>query len=166
MSFAVSANNLLLLFLAIEALSITSYVLVGIVRTDKRSTEAGVKYFLYGSVASSIMLYGMSFLYGASGSLNLQVIGQAFADKPALEPVALVCTLLLLVGLGFKTSLAPFHQWAPDTYDGAPTPITAYLSTASKAVGFAVMAREFNLYCGLCALPCRSGSRSWLVSAS
>lgn len=143
MSFAVSANNLLLIFLAIESLSIISYVLVGIVRTDKRSTEAGVKYFLYGSVASSIMLYGMSLLYGASGSLNLQAIGQAFAESTALEPVALVSSLLLLVGLGFKTSLAPFYQWAPDTYDGAPTPITAYLSTASKAVGFAVLARVF-----------------------
>ncbi|MEZ4735373.1 MAG: NADH-quinone oxidoreductase subunit N [Caldilineaceae bacterium] len=143
MSFAVSANNLLLLFLAIESLSIISYILVGIVRTDKRSAEAGVKYFLYGSVASSIMLYGMSLLYGASGSLNLQAISLAFAENAALEPVALVSTLLVLVGLGFKTSLAPFHQWAPDTYDGAPTPITAYLSTASKAVGFAVLARVF-----------------------
>ncbi len=143
MSFAVSANNLLLLFLAIEALSITSYILVGIVRNDKRSAEAGVKYFLYGSVASSIMLYGMSLLYGASGSLNLTVIGQAFAENEALQPVALVTSLLLLVGLGFKASLAPFYQWAPDTYDGAPTPITAYLSTASKAVGFAVLARVF-----------------------
>ncbi|MCE7987248.1 MAG: NADH-quinone oxidoreductase subunit N [Caldilinea sp. CFX5] len=143
MSFAVSANNLLLLFLAIEALSITSYILVGIVRNDKRSAEAGVKYFLYGSVASSIMLYGMSLLYGASGSLNLTEIGQAFAENEALQPVALVTSLLLLVGLGFKASLAPFYQWAPDTYDGAPTPITAYLSTASKAVGFAVLARIF-----------------------
>ena len=143
MSFAVSANNLLLLFLAIEALSITSYILVGIVRNDKRSAEAGVKYFLYGSVASSIMLYGMSLLYGASGSLNLTEIGQAFAENEALQPVALVTSLLLLVGLGFKASLAPFYQWAPDTYDGAPTPITAYLSTASKAVGFAVLARVF-----------------------
>lgn len=143
MSFAVSANNLLLLFLAIEALSITSYILVGIVRNDKRSAEAGVKYFLYGSVASSIMLYGMSLLYGASGSLNLTEIGQAFAENEALQPVALVSSLLLLVGLGFKASLAPFYQWAPDTYDGAPTPITAYLSTASKAVGFAVLARVF-----------------------
>lgn len=143
MSFAVSASNLLLLFLAIEALSITSYVLVGIVRTDKRSTEAGVKYFLYGSVASSIMLYGMSLLYGAAGSLNLQAIGQAFTENADLQPVALVTSLLLLVGLGFKASLAPFYQWAPDTYDGAPTPITAYLSTASKAVGFAVLARVF-----------------------
>jgi len=143
MSFAVSANNLLLLFLSIEALSITSYILVGIVRNDKRSAEAGVKYFLYGSVASSIMLYGMSLLYGASGSLNLTEIGQAFAENDALQPVALVTSLLLLVGLGFKASLAPFYQWAPDTYDGAPTPVTAYLSTASKAVGFAVLARVF-----------------------
>jgi len=143
MSFAVSANNLLLIFLAIESLSIISYILVGIVYTDKRSTEAGVKYFLYGSVASSVMLYGMSLLYGASGSLNLQAIGQAFAENADLEPVALISMLLVLVGLGFKTSLAPFYQWAPDTYDGAPTPITAYLSTASKAVGFAVLARVF-----------------------
>jgi NADH-quinone oxidoreductase subunit N len=82
-------------------------------------------------------------LYGASGSLNLQAIGQAFAEDPELSPVVLVSSLLLLVGLGFKTSLAPFYQWAPDTYDGAPTPITAYLSTASKAVGFAVLARVF-----------------------
>ena len=143
MSLAVSANNLLLIFLAIEFLSITSYLLVGIVLDDKRSTEAGVKYFLYGSVASSVMLYGMSMLYGASGSLNLTQIGAAFAANADLQPVALVTTLFLLVGLGFKTSLAPFYQWAPDTYDGAPTPITAYLSTASKAVGFAVMTRVF-----------------------
>lgn len=143
MSLAASASNLLLIFLTIEFLSITSYILVGIVREDKRSVEAGVKYFLYGSVASSIMLYGMSLLYGASGSLDLATIGQAFAENPELQPVALISMLLILVGLGFKTSLAPFYQWAPDTYDGAPTPITAYLSTASKAVGFAVMARIF-----------------------
>ncbi|MCB0084635.1 MAG: NADH-quinone oxidoreductase subunit N, partial [Caldilineaceae bacterium] len=143
MSFAVSATNLLLLFLSIEFLSITSYILVGIVRQDKLSVEAGVKYFLYGSVASSVMLYGMSLLYGASGSLDLATIGEAFANSPDLQPVALVTSLLLLVGLGFKASLAPFYQWAPDTYQGAPTPVTAYLSTASKAVGFAVMARVF-----------------------
>lgn len=148
MSLAVSASNLLLLFLTIEFLSITSYILVGIVREDKRSVEAGVKYFLYGSVASSVMLYGMSLLYGASGSLNLATIGEAFSNNVALEPVALITTLLLLVGLGFKTSLAPFYQWAPDTYDGAPTPITAYLSTASKAVGFAVMVRIFLVVFG------------------
>jgi NADH-quinone oxidoreductase subunit N len=144
MSLAVSANNLLLIFLAIEFLSITSYLLVGFIREDQRSSEAGVKYFLYGSVASSVMLYGMSLLYGATGSLSLSLIGQTLAENSAaLANIILPTTLLLLVGLGFKASLAPFYQWAPDTYDGAPTPVTAYLSTASKAVGFAVAARIF-----------------------
>lgn len=144
MSLAVSANNLLLIFLAIEFLSITSYLLVGFVREDQRSSEAGVKYFIYGSVASSVMLYGMSLLYGATGSLNLHEIAATLAENlHSLSSIILPTTLFLLVGLGFKASLAPFYQWAPDTYDGAPTPITAYLSTASKAVGFAVAARLF-----------------------
>ncbi len=143
MSVAVSANNLLLIFLGIEFLSITSYILVGFVREDNRSSEAGVKYFLYGSVASAIMLYGISLFYGASGSLNLREIGQTLANVPDLGMAVMPAAMLTLVGLGFKASLAPFFQWAPDTYDGAPTPITAYLSTASKAVGFAVMARIF-----------------------
>ncbi len=141
MSVAVSAGNLLMIFLAIEFLSITSYLLVGFLRDNGRSVEAGVKYFLYGSVASSVMLYGMSLLYGAGGSLNLGEIAAAFSADEHIALVAIPATLLTLVGLGFKASLAPFFQWAPDTYDGAPTPVTAYLSTASKAVGFAVMAR-------------------------
>jgi len=141
MGLAVSASNLLLLFLSIEFLSITSYMLVGFMREDQRSSEAGVKYFLYGSVASSVMLYGMSLMYGATMSLDLVQIGKAFAANKDLATLVLPSTLLVLVGLGFKTSLAPFHQWAPDTYEGAPTPITAYLSTASKAVGFAALCR-------------------------
>lgn len=141
MSIAVSASNLLVLFLAIEFLSLTSYILAGFLREDRRSSEAGVKYFIYGSVAAAIMLYGMSLMYGAAGSLDLRTIGQAFAENAALAPVIMPAAVLVLVGLGFKASLAPFYQWAPDTYDGAPTPITAYLTTASKAVGFAVMAR-------------------------
>lgn len=141
MSFAVMAVNLLLIFLAIEFLSITSYLLVGFLREQRRSTEAGVKYFLYGSVASAVMLYGFSFFYGASGALNLPEIAKALAERPEIETIILPATVLALVGLGFKTSLVPFHQWAPDIYDGAPTPITAYLSTASKATGFAVMGR-------------------------
>ncbi|HXF60749.1 MAG TPA: NADH-quinone oxidoreductase subunit N [Caldilineaceae bacterium] len=141
MSIAVSANNLLLLFLSIEFLSITSYILAGFLRENRRSAEAGIKYFLYGSVASALMLYGMSLLYGASGSIYLRAIGETFTATPELGAVILPAALLTLVGFGFKASLAPFYQWAPDTYDGAPTPITAYLSTASKAVGFAVMAR-------------------------
>lgn len=143
MSIVVSASNLLLIFVAIEFLSITSYLLVGFLRETRRSTEAGVKYFLYGSVASSIMLYGFSFFYGASGSLDLVTIAERLAERPGVSTIVLPAMVMVLVGLGFKTSLVPFHQWAPDTYDGAPTPITAYLSTASKAAGFAVMVRFF-----------------------
>ncbi len=141
MSFAVSATNLLLLYLSLEFLSITSYILAGFLRTNKRSAEAGLKYFLYGSVAAAVMLYGMSLLYGATGSLDLGEIAQGLAANAEMAAIIPAATLLTLVGLGFKASLAPFYQWAPDVYDGAPTPITAYLSTASKAVGFAVMAR-------------------------
>ncbi|MCL4828019.1 MAG: NADH-quinone oxidoreductase subunit N [Caldilinea sp.] len=141
MAFAVSANNLLLIFVAIEFLSITSYILVGSIREDLRSSEAGLKYFLYGSVASAIMLYGMTFMYGATGSLNLVEIGTVFAENSTVHAAIIPAVILVMAGLGFKTSLAPFFQWTPDTYEGAPTPVTAYLSTASKAVGFAVMAR-------------------------
>jgi NADH-quinone oxidoreductase subunit N len=141
MSIAVSAANLLLIFVAIEFLSITSYILVGFVREDLRSSEAGLKYFLYGSVASAGMLYGMSLLYGASGSLMLADIGTAMRDNPDLAVVLIPAAVLVMAGLGFKASLAPFFQWTPDTYEGAPTPVTAYLSTASKTVGFIVIAR-------------------------
>ena len=143
MSLAVSANNLLLLFVALEFMSITSYILVGFVREDLRSSEAGLKYFLYGSVASAVMLYGMTLLYGAANSLNLAEIGQWFAANPQLSAVAVPAAILIMAGLGFKASLAPFFQWTPDTYEGAPTPVTTYLSTASKAVAFAVIARVF-----------------------
>jgi proton-translocating NADH-quinone oxidoreductase chain N len=141
MSFAVAANNLILVFVAVEFLSITSYILVGSVREDNKSSEAGLKYFLYGSVASAAMLYGMTILYGVSGSLYLAEIGAVFAENPDLLIAALPAAILIMAGLGFKASLAPFFQWTPDTYEGAPTPVAAYLSTASKAVGFAVIAR-------------------------
>jgi proton-translocating NADH-quinone oxidoreductase chain N len=148
MSIAVSANNLLLLFLSIEFLSITSYILAGFLRENRRSAEAGIKYFLYGSVASALMLYGMSLLYGATSSIYFSGIRDALAATPELGSIILPAALLTLVGFGFKASLAPFYQWAPDVYDGAPTPITTYLSTASKAVGFAVMARTLVVALG------------------
>lgn len=145
MSMAVSASNLILLFVAFEFLSISSYILAGFMREDKRSSEAGLKYFLYGSVASAVMLYGLSWLYGASGSLNLREIAEAISANGDMHIVAMPAIMLTLVGLGFKMSLAPFFQWAPDTYDGAPTPVTAYLSTASKTVGFAIATRVLLL---------------------
>lgn len=148
MSIAASANNLVLLYIAIEFLSITSYILAGFLRDDPRSAEAGLKYFLFGSVSSAVMLYGISLLYGASGTLDLREIGAAFAASTDMAVVIMPATLLTLVGFGFKMSLAPFYQWAPDTYDGAPTPVTAYLSTASKAIGFAVTVRVFVVALG------------------
>lgn len=150
MCVAASANNLVLIYIAIEFLSITSYMLAGFLRADRRSNEAGLKYFLYGSVASAVMLYGISLLYGATGSLYLADIATFFAA--ALEGhegiqgiafAAIPATVLTLAGLGFKASLAPFYQWAPDTYDGSPTPVATYLSTASKTAAFAVIARVF-----------------------
>jgi len=148
MSLAVSATSLLLLYLAMEFLSITSYVLVGFLRGDKKSNEAAIKYFLFGATASAIMLYGISLLYGATGTINLAEIAAFFASKAAATPLrwlALPSIILLLAGFGFKISLVPFHQWAPDTYEGAPTPITAFLATGSKATGFALLIRTFLL---------------------
>ena len=145
LSVALSANNLLLLYVAIEFLSITSYLLAGFLRDNKRSSEAGLKYFLYGAVASAAMLYGLSFVYGATGTLNLHEISEQVkaGETASLVKGLMPATLLMMVGLGFKATLAPFFQWAPDTYDGAPTPVTIYLSTASKAIGLAVTARVF-----------------------
>lgn len=143
---AVSANDLLMVYLGMEFLSITSYVLVGFLRGDKRSNEAAIKYFLYGAVASAVMLYGISMIFGVTGSTNLNAIAQALAGnglQGGMRWLAFSSVVLLIVGFGFKTSLVPFHQWAPDTYEGAPTPITGFLSTASKAAGFALMVRVF-----------------------
>lgn len=139
----VSATNLLLVYLGIEFLSITSYILTGFLREDKRSEEAAMKYFLYGATSGAVLLYGISLLYGATGSLDLTAIGQIFTATATNLYLGLAAIVLLLVGFGFKASLVPFHQWAPDTYDGAPTPVTAFLSTASKAAGFAVAGRVF-----------------------
>jgi proton-translocating NADH-quinone oxidoreductase chain N len=143
-SVAVSANDLLMIYLSIEFLSITSYILTGYLRGNIKSIEAGVKYFVYGAVAAGVMLYGISLIFGMTGSTNLIEVNRVLSSQP-LDPgmrwLGFAAIVLLVVGLGFKTSLVPFHQWAPDIYEGAPTPITAFLSTASKAAGFALLIR-------------------------
>ena len=147
---AVSATNLVLIYLGLELLSITSYVLAGYIRNDRKSGEAAIKYFLYGATASAVMLYGMSLLYGATGTTDLSGVARALAG-PAQSRLAWLgapAIILLLSGFGFKASLVPFHQWAPDTYEGAPTPVTAFLSTISKATGFAVLIRVFLVALG------------------
>lgn len=143
MMMMASSANLLMLYLSIEFLSYTSYLLTGFLREDKKSNEAAIKYFLYGAITSAVMLYGLSLLYGISGSLNLTDIARVFASRldSTTSTVALASSALILAGLGFKISLVPFHQWAPDTYEGAPTPVTAFLSVGSKALGFAVLLR-------------------------
>ena len=142
-SVAVSATNLILVYIGIEFLSITSYILAGFLRGDKRSEEAAIKYFLYGASAGAILLFGLSILYGVTGTTDMATIGDLLLRSQSAHWLGLVALMMVLAGIGYKASLAPFHQWAPDTYDGAPTPVSAFLSTASKAAGFAVLGRVF-----------------------
>lgn len=151
-----AAVDLVLVYISIELLSIISYVLTGFLFEDRKSKEAALKYFLYGAGASAVMLYGMSFLYGITGTTNLAQIATSLATVGAPSGLTISAVVLLLVGFGFKVSAVPFHQWAPDVYEGAPTPFTAFLSVGSKAAGFAVLLRVF-----LTALP---GLRAdWVV---
>jgi proton-translocating NADH-quinone oxidoreductase chain N len=137
-----AATNLVMIYLSIEFLSITSYVLTGYLRDDPRSTEGAIKYFIYGAVASAVMLYGFSLLYGATGTTDLAAIARALATGSAtLRWLVFPATVMTLAGLGFKIALVPFHQWSPDAYEGAPTPVTAFLSVGPKAAGFAVLTR-------------------------
>jgi proton-translocating NADH-quinone oxidoreductase chain N len=141
------ATNLVMIYVGIELLSITSYVLAGLLREEPRSNEAAIKYFLYGAIAAAVMVYGFSLLLGLTGSLELGGIAEGLkaASGPAasLRWVAVPAIVLMMVGLGFKVAAVPFHQWSPDVYEGAPTPVTAFLSVGPKAAGFAVMARVF-----------------------
>lgn len=138
-----ASTNLLMIQLAIEFVSITSYILVSFNKKDVRSSEAGLKYFLVGAIASGLMLYGMTFIYGLTGSLDLKGIYSFFNDGTADGVIVLVFLVLLLAGFGFKIAMVPFHWWVPDVYEGAPTPITALLSVGSKAAGFAILLRTF-----------------------
>jgi len=140
MSLMAMSADLIMLYLAIETTSIALYALAGFLREDAKSAEAGMKYFLFGAFTSTVMLYGFSLLYGFTGQTNLYAVG-AILSAGGLSAGPLLALFLVLVGLGFKISAVPFHFWAPDVYEGAPTPITAFLSVASKAAGFAVLVR-------------------------
>jgi len=141
MNFMASAADLIMVYLAIETTSISLYLLAGFLREDDKSAESGRKYFLFGAFTSTIMLYGFSLLYGFTGKTNLYELSAALtAGSVPVLPV-LVALLLVLAGFGFKVSMVPFHFWSPDVYEGAPTPITAFISVASKAAGFAVLVR-------------------------
>lgn len=142
-TLASASTNLVMLYLSIEFLSITSYILTGYLRDDERSTESAIKYFLYGAVTSAVMLYGLSLLYGATGSTDLVEISRKLsgAADSSLQWLIFPAMVMTLAGLSFKIALVPFHQWSPDAYEGAPTPVTAFLSVGPKAAGFAALLR-------------------------
>ena len=132
-------NHLLMLFVGIEVLSISMYVLAGSDKRNVRSNEAALKYFLQGSFATGILLFGLALLYGATGTFRLADMAQAVASptNASLQPMLYIGVLMMLIGIGFKVSAAPFHFWTPDVYEGAPTFFTAFMSTVVKTAGFA-----------------------------
>lgn len=140
-SLTSAAADLIMVFLALETLSITLYVLAGYLRDDDASAEAGLKYFLFGAFASAIALYGLSLVYGLTGKTNIYELGRLVATTGLNEPPVILALGLVMAGFAFKISAVPFHFWTPDVYEGAPTSITAVLSTASKAASVGLMLR-------------------------
>jgi|APMI01.1.fsa_nt_gi NADH-quinone oxidoreductase subunit N len=141
MMILAGARDLMFVFLGVELMSLAVYVLAGVNRRSPRGAEAAIKYFLLGAVSTGFLLYGMALLYGATGSTRLVDIAIWVKATPALSPLFVVGTALLLVGLAFKVAAAPFHFWTPDVYEGAPLPITAFMSATVKTAAFAVFAR-------------------------
>jgi NADH-quinone oxidoreductase subunit N len=140
MMFLAGAEDLIVLFLGLEVMSVAVYVLAGYNRTDPFSSEAALKYFLIGAFASGFLLYGIALVYGTAGTTNLSLIGAQLAGRP-LPLMAALGLGLLLIGMAFKISAVPFHMWAPDVYDGSPTPVSGLMATGVKAAAFAALVR-------------------------
>jgi NADH-quinone oxidoreductase subunit N len=143
MLFMASSSNLLMAYLSLELVSLTSYVLTGFLPHNRRSSEAALKYLIYGGVASGTMIYGMSWIFGMTGSLDYGAIQTALAQKEINKAALFVAFVFIMAGFGYKIVFVPFHMWSPDVYQGAPTPFTAFLSVASNAAGIAIMIRFF-----------------------
>lgn len=141
MMLMVSSANLLAMYMALEMMSLSLYVLASFNRDDARSSEAGLKYFVLGSLASGMILFGISFIYGFAGTIRFDQLATLFANAPSISPVVVVGLVFVMVGFCFKISAAPFHMWSPDVYEGAPTPVTAFFSTAPKVAAFALLTR-------------------------
>ena len=136
-----SATNLITLYLALELQSLAQYVLAGFARDELRSSEAALKYFVLGALASGLLLYGISLVYGFSGTMDFARLGHALASPTDASPGLIVGVVFVIVGLAFKISAAPFHMWTPDVYEGAPTPVTAFFATAPKIAAMALFLR-------------------------
>jgi NADH-quinone oxidoreductase subunit N len=138
-----SASNLLTAYLSLELVSLTSYVLTGFLPHSRRSSEAALKYLIYGGVASGTMIYGMSWIFGMTGSLDYAAIQAALSHNQVSKVALFMAFVFIMAGFGYKIVFVPFHMWSPDVYQGAPTPFTAFLSVASNAAGIAIMIRFF-----------------------
>lgn len=156
------ATNLILIYLAVETMSMSSYVLAGYTKEIKRSSEASLKYVIFGSLSSGIMIYGMSLLFGMTGSLNIYEIQAYFIQNGFSELAVFISGLMIIAGFAYKISAVPFHFWTPDVYEGSPVTITAYLSVASKAAGFAIFIRFIKL---AFYDPSNSGEEVWVMMA-
>jgi len=143
MMVMVSAGDLIMVYLGLELLSISLYIMAGFKRHESRSVEASAKFLILGSFSSAILLYGISILYGIAGTTNLKGLGAFFAAGAVDNPGLLLSMSFLVVGFGFKVAAVPFHMWTPDVYEGSPTPVTAFMSVAPKAASFAVFLRVF-----------------------
>jgi NADH-quinone oxidoreductase subunit N len=143
MFFLATGTDLITLFVGLELMALCFYVMVGFLRSERRSNEAAMKYLLLGAFSSGFLAYGFSVMYGISGSTKLRDIGAAIASRDPWDPMVVLAVVTTAVGLLFKISAVPFHMWAPDAYEGAPTTVTAYLSVASKAASFAFLLRIF-----------------------
>ena len=142
MMFMASGMDLITLFIGLETMAVSFYVLAGYLKPNPRSNEAAVKYFLLGAFSLGVLLYGMSILYGVTGTTGLEGTAAALAGQDS-SPLLVLAVVLVAAGMGFKIAAVPFHMWAPDVYEGAPTPVTAFLSVGSKAASFAMLVRIF-----------------------
>jgi NADH-quinone oxidoreductase subunit N len=144
MMIMASAGDLIVLYLGLELMALSTYILAGFIRHDIKSNEAALKYFLLGAFSSGFLLYGISLVYGLTGTTDLKAIASFISERGLNDNVSLLLSIVFLtVAFGFKIAAAPFHMWAPDVYEGAPTSITAFMSVGPKAAGFAVLGRVF-----------------------
>jgi len=165
MMLMASGTHLIIIFLGLETMSISIYVLAGLLREDQRSVEAALKYFLLGAFATGFLLYGIALIYGATGSLQLKDVASYIASKNLLKsPMLMMSLVFLTIGFGFKIASVPFHMWTPDVYEGAPTSITAFMATGVKAAGFSALVRVF--FTGLSGFHPDWISIMWLISVA